>query len=76
MQQEGDTGGAAGQEAGAGKHIEAECCHEAAGEDALHVLDRRVARCAGVPETKGIDKAHVAISEGRKDMRPGRPERR
>ncbi len=55
VEQEGDAGGAAGQQAGTGQHIEAERGNEAAGENALHILDRRVARGAGVPETEGTD---------------------
>ncbi|MCY1384711.1 hypothetical protein D9M69_730020 [compost metagenome] len=52
MQQEGDAGGAARKQTGAGQEIKAECCNQAAGENALQVLDRRVPGRAGVPNTE------------------------
>lgn len=52
VQEEGDTGGTAGQKSGTRQEIEAEGGDQAAGEDALRVLHRRVPGGAGVPKTE------------------------
>ncbi|MCY1305222.1 hypothetical protein D9M70_550160 [compost metagenome] len=63
MQKEGDARRAAGEQAGACEKIEAECGDQAAGEDALQVLDRCMPGRAGVPDTENAaDLSHGKTS--------------